>query len=367
MEMKNILYYILPCIMLQTTSCSEDENIVWQSRNAQLSAVVEQTREARSPYTETVPSLNHELHVAVWASTKVDPTTNLTQFKDENLDGRNDSEISKHTKANFQNGKDQLLIDIIYSDNGKNVKFVGFHPENIEDDNDVWKTNEDGAIATMDFSGTEDVMFAPEVSGTYGMSTNPKLRFHHLLTWLNIQMVAESEDARDAWGSIEDITIKSSKTVTIEINHGAEVVGGYNRYNHVSYSNLSDFDIFFIEEGNDKEFPENCEGGKYVLKGPKVGYEANWNSFVEDVGYVMCAPVDASISDVDYTITVKSERRTVDIPVNLLKSSNSEYTENTMGKQFTILLKFNIGDNIAVSTTVDNWKTGGFSKGDITE
>jgi hypothetical protein len=124
---------------------------------------------------------------------------------------------------------------------------------------------------------------------------------------------------------------------------------------------------FFIEEDMDKEFPENCEGGKYLLKGPKVGNEANWNSFVEDVGYVMCAPVDASVSDVDYTITVKSERRTVDIPVNLMKSSNSEYTENTMGKQFTILLKFNIGDNIAVSTTVDNWKTGGFSKGDITE
>ena len=50
-----------------------------------------------------------------------------------------------------------------------------------------------------------------------------------------------------------------------------------------------------------------------------------------------------------------------------MKALNTPFTGSTMGYQFTILLKFKIGDNIAVSTKTNKWKTGGIGYGLIEE
>lgn len=358
--------YIIICIVLFMVSCQDDDELVPdKGSDIYISASVEETRESRAPYTWTVPSKENEIHAAVWASS--------TRYKFQHIaeaNGQNNADIAMHTKANFQHPNEQLLIDIIYPKEGKTVYFVGMYPETLGTGT-WWSANADGTTATSVFSGSNDIMFAPETSGTYGTNVNPHLKFHHLLTWLKIQVVAESEEAKSAWGNIKEMKIKSLNTVTVEINHGPEATDGYDRDEHVSFSNPVSMDFFIIGDKSDNPliFPDDLDGSICEIDGPKYSNSSNLNDFIKEVAYVMCAPVDASESTTDYVISIvfdKNERK-VDIPVNLMKALNTPFTGSTMGYQFTILLKFKIGDNIAVSTKTNKWKTGGIGYGLIEE
>ena len=366
-KMKYIQYILFGAVMW-FASCQHEDAVLEHDRSVYLSAIVEGSKATRAPYTYATPSVKNELHAAVWVS------STDKQFMNTGANGSDTygGEVAKYTKANFQNATDQLLIDIIYPKVGNSVHFVGMYPERLSGES-LWRGNQDGTEAYAIFHGYEDIMFAPQATGTYGLATNPLLKFHHLLTWLRIQMVAESEDASDAWGKIEDITIRSSNLVTIKIDKGAEISGGYNRFEHVDFSNPTDLSIYFTDNATSQDlvFPKDWvmkNGKDYTLHGPKKGNETAWENYVQDVGYVMCAPVDASASDTDYTLTLKTGRGTIQIPLNLMTGENIPYSENTMGRQFTVLLRFKIGDNIAVSSSLGNkWSTGGIGYGDVEE
>lgn len=350
-----------------------------------LSAAIEHHNSTRAPYTYTpTPGSEHTwMKAAVYASTNTvgyDNTgtnssgefTGKVIYNHTGANGDNNSEgkVLIHSKINIQNTTDQLMMDAIYPIDARKVFFVGMHPETLEEGQTLWNYNEENNTVTHTFAGNTDVMFAPQTIGRYQQSPAPKLYFHHLLTWLRIEMVAESEDARDAWGEIESMTIQSPSIVTIDLGQG----GSYDRHTHAEFTNGTNMNLFYTEitDGarNDKIFPTDLEGGKYTLKGPKVGNESTWENFVEEVAYVMCAPVTATTDNkAEYTLSIETANRgTMKVPINLMAADNAtDFSGNTLGHQFTILLKFKIGENISVSARTTRWATGGVTSGEVEE
>ena len=91
--------------------------------------------------------------------------------------------------------------------------------------------------------------------------------------------------------------------------------------------------------------------------------------------YLLVAPVNAKDADAEdgmpipeFRIDIKAENKDATVDVDLkTTSAESYFSGSTMGKQFSIILKFTMGDAIAVQSSVTDWKTGGIAVGDIDE
>ncbi len=360
-----MLRYIMPCVaacVVLFPSCKEErmEIDTDADRRIYLRAMVEgTTATTRVPYILTAPERNNPLNVAVWAST--------TQHVFTHTDGANgkNGTVALHTTANFTNGSEQLLNEAVYpkatSGTTSTVYFVGLHPQ-------AGWTTADGQTATHAtvIDGKTDVMFAPKISGTYGGNTDnttwPTFKFHHLLTWLRIQMVAESEEVSKAWGKVTGLTIQSKKEISIDLSKEEA-----NIANAATFS--GDIDLNFYRTDADVTFP-GTDG--YLLKGPYGS--TDYKPYIEEVAYVLCAPVEATEKDTEtenktteYTLTVTTERRTVTVDVDLMDGDGSYFDKSTRNHQFVLLLKFKMGDNISVIAQPVDWKTGGLGSGELKE
>lgn len=371
--MKNTLYIFL-LLLAGFSSCQTDE-LPEDDRNDRqiyLSASFEPSAESRAPYEWTEPSLEHPLQVAVWAST--------TSKWYQHIDGKNgkDGTVALHSWANFQNPKHQLLKDAIYPNTENTlVYFVAMHPR------DGWAAKDasgtaDATKASNTFTGKEDVMFAPEISGKYGLVDNvkvdPVLHFYHLLTYLRFEMVAESEAVRDAWGPVKNITIKSKSGVTIDLSQA--VSNKDDIPGRVTFTG-AETDMKLYQTGSDTDFPGAST--PYTLKAPPPGEETNWADYSEEVAYVLCESVSATkeVEDVgtgnkvqtaEYELTLTTQNRTdVKVKLDLMANETELFEGNTMGKEFTIVLKFKLGNTIAVKAMMTDWQTGGVGSGDLTE
>ncbi len=397
--MKRSLYTIL---LLCLCSCAghvvpeqaDDGSRIW------LSAAVETSEATRSPYMPEKASDGDSYHPAsdnvlsadVWGSTigylfkhEIDPEDG-DPYDGNGKDGSDDTKVAIHTSASFRSGDPQLLSAAIYGKDGDTappVYFVAFHPNG-------WTTPDgesEGEVATYTFDGNDDVMFAPQVSGHYANDYNdsPELYFRHLLTWLRIEMKAENETVSDSWGPLKSITIRSQNTVTVDLTSDAynngeykfeiEGTGKYN-FDDITFSGETDMNFYQIDEedvfeGNvmtvrkvftDKVFPGSRD--TLMIPGPYVATED-----VDPVEtYVMCAPVNATetkvvddedVSSEEYVITIKTEKRTVTVPVDLHEAADTPYVGSTRRKQFTLSLLFKMGNTVSVATSVADWDPGG--------
>lgn len=349
---------ILLCVVLTLSACQSNVlELNDTDRRIYLSVAVESSVQTRTPYTLTTPTPENPVLADVWAST----TSNIYKHVDGAAGDGSNNVVSRHTKANFQNGSAQLLIDAIYPQNNT-VNFVAMHPQG-------WVGNDAGISASYTFDGKTDVMFAPQTSGKYGDTNWPKLTFKHLLTWLRIEIVAESEAISDAWGELQSLTIKSSNNVTIDLqsDYRPELVT-------FGSDGTSIIDMPFYKTGENNVFPDS--NTPYTIPAPPPANkdeEIDKMDYVEEVAYVLCEPVTASKVDdegnntTEYTLTVQTTERTVEVPVDLMSGENTPYGENTMGKQFTLLLNFKMGNTITVAARTTDWETGGIASGEITE
>lgn len=301
------------------------------------------TGAVKSPYTNETPSENSPLNALVCVS------TDDFRFPSNGKDGTEDGTIGKHIHAQFQSGTSQLINGAYYNQSfPKDVFFTAFHPQS------GW-TFTDNTSASLTFNGSHDVMFAPQVSGKYGNNTPPTLDFRHLLTWLKLEISAESDDVVTAWGPLKSITIESSDKVSIDLSKTFSP-------NDVRFSSEK-VAMNFYKTGSDEVFP--TPGNGYTM-----------TTEVQEVGYVLCEPVQAIAKDQyaagvvrvpEYNITIVSQYRNVTIPVDLMNGAESYFDRNTMGHQFTLGLKFKMGNTIAVSTGITDWQTGGIGIGKIEE
>lgn len=373
----NYIYIGLGFVLACMSACTEDvPNIQMEDEASRiyLSAGVGREVSSRVPYYPTdgnsnallTPTMEHPLDVSVWAS------TTSGNFQDLRKNG-SDGTVAIYTEAHFQSGNPQLLGEAIYpkadeNAEAKTVYFVGLHPQSKGESN--WTPSNNHTQAYFTFTGKEDVMFAPQISGTYGTAyeSSPSFHFYHLLTWLRIEMVADKdeedvlkrEDVSAAWGKIQSLTIKSKNEVMMDLTQDASAITVNNFGGEPTEMNLfTSSDQVFPVAGND-------------------GIPTS----VTEVAYVMCAPVVGIYKDTfdklvpEYTLHIKTEKRELDIPIDLKVNGedleSSYFAESTMGKQFTILLNFKMGDVISVATEISvggdaDWFTHGTGSGGIEE
>ena len=325
------------------------------------------------------PSPDHPLKTDVWGST--DSYIFTEEFYDQEKtrpwDGSDESgKVAIHTDATFQSGDPQLLRAAIYNKNTKpTVYFVAFSP--ISQGAEKWVASDDGKSASFVFSGNDDVMFAPQVQGTYATdySKSPVLSYSHLLTWLRVEMQAESKEVSDSWGAIKSMTIRSNSNVKIDLQKEAYNNDGTYNFENVVFSEETDLNFYkTIEE-------ESYDGAQVTMKKKftdevftdiKVPYLKK-----EELAYVLCAPVvgaDKKVVDgeeidaEEYVITISTDKRNVAIPVDLrhmVSGVVQPFLGSTRCMQFTLSLNFKMGNTIYLTSSVQDWKVGGLVVGNI--
>jgi hypothetical protein len=310
------------------------------------------TVQTKSPFEGSVPSGSSPLASLVCVSTAKDADGGYL-FPSDGNDGTEDGTVGKHLPAEFQSGTAQLINGAYYNQSypENEVYFTALHPQ------DGW-TFENDCIANITFDGSDDVMFAPVVIGKYGNAKYPKLQFHHLLTWLKVEVVAESEEVANAWGPLQTMNISGLTSVSFSMNTAQLDSAGVN-----FSGNTSDVIPFYKTGNNDEVFPDADEG--YLM-----------TTAPKEVAYVLCAPVKATerdpFNDVlvrtpEYYINITSRYRDVSVPVDLMAAEDQYFKGSTMGRQFTLRLKFKMGNTVAVSAGITDWLTGGIGIGKIEE
>lgn len=376
--MKHAACYLICGLGLLFAACRKEtaEDSAPSAERIYLRATVANRTATRAPYYITAPQREKPLVADVWAST--------TPYEFKNVpgaNGQNNTDVALHTTAKFTNGTGQLLYDAVYPNQGNTsalVYFVGLHPTG-------WTTPAagdplTGKTAACTFTGCEDVMFAPQISGKYAENVDekdwPEFRFHHLLTWLKVRIKADGEAVSEAWGKLKSLKIESKYTVTVDLREKNDKNAAYDpakpeervAFPDDATPRTKEFD--FYKTGTDQAFVNPGD--------EKSWYELPYDDRnVDTVAYVLCAPVDATdeidtggdgtlAKTTEYTLLVETEFRKVEVPVDLRMEKPSSpdveqpyFEGSTMSRQFIINLLFKMGNNIAVSAAVTDWQTGG--------
>lgn len=306
-----------------------------------LAASVETPIESRVPYLSSPEPIPSEvLHAAVWA------TTTSGTYIGRDLNGKDPNNIDVvdiHATADFNDGRPKLLNAAVYPSSGVAVDFIGLHP------NMGWTTEGDAGLkAEFTFNGSQDVMFAPKVTGTYAQDNTANiltLSFQHLLTWLKIKIKAEEglEDmVAKSWGKVKSISVGSANKVSIDLN---EV---YSFENSVHFS--GDARLPLRQIGSDAEFPSTIAYFDLEKADPS-----------KEVAYVLCQPVIATAENYgettpEYYLYIETERRTnVVLPIDLKRNATAYFEGSTRAKHFTLNLTFMVGNIVMVQAEATDW------------
>lgn len=307
--------------------------------------LVANTSETKAPFNGTAPSESQPLDALVCIS------TDSYSYPSGGNDGTTDGTIGKHLQVQFSSGSRQLINGAYYNKStpDRTVYFSAMHPQS------GWSFAGSTSVHCT-FDGSDDVMFAPQETGKYGNQNPPTLNFRHLLTWIKMEIKADSEAVATAWGPLRSITIGSKNGISIDLGKEFDK-------NDVVFDN--DVDMKFYKISSPEE----------VFPDATTGYPMTTAS--SEVAYVLCAPVIAyefdpgaaedEIRIPEYHIRIVSENRDVTIPIDLMDGEGSYAEGSTMGKQFTLSLTFMMGNTIAVSTNITDWSTGGIGFGKIEE
>ena len=380
---------ILSCLLPLLAACSTDgPDIAGLSGHPiYLRAGVDETPRTRSPYVPMdqqdnmldYPTATHPLHTDVWGSTtpyvfteELDPDNGNKPYDGSGENGK----VAIHTDAIFQSGDPQLLRTAIYNETTKpEVFFVAFSP--ISSGTGAWSTT-DGTKAMRSFYGNDDLLFAPQVKGTYAQdfSKSPLLHFRHLLTWLRIEVKAESEAVSNSWGKIRSISLTSGSRVEVNLAQDAYDSEGNYLFNedNVKFDEEKQMSFYQVDEeevfeGSDIKIRKVYTNDVYPVTEELIPYKG-----LKEVAYVMCAPVMATattvedgqdVASAEYTLRIVTEKRTVSIPVDLMLEYNQPYIGSTRCKQFTLLLNFKMGNTVYVATSVSDWRTGAIVTEDV--
>lgn len=354
-------------------SCEKGADAVLQGQPIYLSVSIPYVTTTKVPFEGSAPTTTNPLNVDVWAST----TPNEYEHKGWDGSVSYNNKVAIHTNGHFQSGEPQLLSQAIYppprtTNNGTTtadpVYFVSMYPVG-------WtNTSDTPTVANYTFSGCQDLMFAPQVSGAYDLkeqnqvvNDSPVLRFEHLLTLITVKVgtVMEEgeriEDLKSAWGPITDLRIQSynrsgdylesSNKVTVDLSKGT----AFNYDNDVTFERIQGESMGFFKLGSDDSFPGSG------------GYELTERT--DSVAYVMCAPVVAKADAHEYVLRIVTQNRGVQtLELDIRKTASSEEgTGTTRGNHFSVTLNFKKGRAIATIVNILDWENGGYGTGDIVD
>lgn len=195
-----------------------------------------------------------------------------------------------------------------YPVNGDPVYCVGLYPAG------NW-TSPDGTKAIHPIDGRSDIMYAPQLSGTW-QNPLPVQHYFHKLTWLKVEGRATDPDAIDNWGKIQRISIVNrSSNIEITVSDGAV----------------------------------NFTGDKKELAALETA--TGLSVTVQDMGSLLCMP------DTDYELKIVTEKSTKTLSVTLKDESGKGLTSasEAMGKLFIINLYFTPVNEINASCVLIPW------------
>lgn len=372
--------YIYCCILVLLASCEKRSCDELRGQPIYLSVSLPDDPLTKTPFEGSAPTTTNPLNVSVWAST----TSSIYENKGWDGSAANSHKVAIHTYGHFQSGAPQLLSQAIYppprvGESGTYtadpVYFVAMYPQSSSQK--LWTTT-DGKLASYTFTGCEDLMFAPQVWGAYDtqvqdqvVNVSPLLVFEHLLTRISVKMgivLEEGEnrlDVQNAWGKVTDIKIQSYdsrgggileglNSVTVDLSQGESF--DYDTdliYEYAGAGSSIGTSLNFFCMGSDIQFPGSAD----LLLTEQM----------EEVAYVMCAPVVATTESHEYLITVTTEHRgDQQIVLDLMENASGDQFEgSTRGKHFGVTLKFKKGSAIATTAVVNEWKNGGYGAGEI--
>lgn len=315
--MKRIFYIIFWGLIL-TTGCSKfghdtDSRIGFSIGIGNLD--VDTKVAVADVYDETMISKDNPFETAVWFSLDDHCFAN---------DPDGTSFLPCHTTMSFKNTGITYASyedkDLTYPipDGGQvaPVYCVGFYPK------DGWSTT-DGTTATHEITGSEDLMFAPKISGNW-IDRFSEQTYNHQLTWLKINVCATTMEAGKQWGDIAKVEVRSDKHININLETGS-----------ISF-NTPDYYITTFE--NTDSGVENVDEEEEEEENPDDEFadqQLTLNSL--EVGSVFCSP------EKQYSIRITMESGVVkelEIPLKNLNGALLATDKEATGKLFVINLYF---------------------------
>ena len=322
------LIYIVAVACIGLSACSENEDGLSDKmvQDISLSAAVDEVKvlsrtangeDNDGAYTGTAPSKENVLEAAVWFST----TSGVYQNDpDETFN------LPIYTTIKYESGtatfpnEQQGVGTPKYPTNNAQVYCVGFYPKS------EWDSNEAYTHATHAITGKQDLMFAPQIVGTWENHFQSQ-RFRHLLTWLKISVCTTTPEAGSYWGklkSIKLIGVPTSLTVDLSKGEGESF-------------NLQDAVDFSTEKQN---LPVMNTAGEVEL-----------GLVDKEVASVFCMP------NKNYTLFIECTNGTAKIEVNLeaLSENDAELLDYPAGLQYVLKLFFHPFNVVEGVCTLNAW------------
>lgn len=320
--MRNLTAIIFTCILLgsgctpllemQTRTIALGVSMDEISEDNNLITKAEEDMATAKPFTGT-PSAGNKLEAALWFSNDLGEYSHAPQAPTF-LPCSTSISYSSMNPSDIRTGNGELLqYPIAEGSAAPNVYCVGFYPSTGW--GELTETPVTSAAHTI--NGSEDLMFAEQISGSYSENF-PRQTYGHVLTWVKINMSATSLKAANVWGAVESLKIESPKDGVMITFPTAE-----GQSSTIEYT------------GSPKTF-------MVALPDDDKGLKITTRTF----GQVFCAPPAKDSEDrFGYTIKVK----TANLPekevfVVLKKEDNITLIENAeyaIGKLFVINLRFN--------------------------
>ncbi len=316
--MKN-LRYIYGLAFLMMAACSEndpEESAI--SGNIQLGATVGDlqinSRVTAAPY---LPQKGEPLNAAVWFRNEgggYEDNPALPTYLPVHTTVTFDGLQMTHVTYNEDNKEYYLKYP---TDHDVKVYCVGMFPQS------GWSTT-DNIVVTHAINGSEDLMFAKEIEGSWKQRF-PTQEYKHLLTWIRITICASSHEAIDAWGTIKQITVNSDSEVSVNLETEEYTYGGE---------------------------PQQIE---------TMSKDVTLTTAIQQVGDVFCSPKTA------YTVTVTCIKngeeitKNVSLPLNIIHVNENDRVElvtdesQAIGRCFVFSLYFTPNDVIEGECMLNSW------------
>ena len=318
------------------------------------SSVMEGTSaQTRQPYEEEI-SASNPLRVMVLANWNLNmtPSTRRTRgtmtFNDNSSAVVYDKPVDEG-ESTFREDPEEVLY------------FAGFYPLN-NAIGSLWDVDNELGLAEFDFTGCEDVMYAPSRSATANEvkgGVYPMLRFEHRLT--KLQFLFSGDQAATDLG----IQVTGLKLIKVAGSPGGGNVPHTIRINQSTInSELINWDNGWIDAWDitmDDTESKAFTDAPYPITNTPVAKAYMLAPYVTTISGP--DPVNFEYRfEIAYTVTPfdsPSEPRIVTVDIDLMNmAGNSPYIGKTTGKAWEITFNFK-GNQIVAIASITPWEDGG--------
>lgn len=247
---------------------------------------------------------------------------------------------------------------------GSSIYLLGLYPCDDQYAGQKWAFT--ATAATYKFSGKEDVITAKEVKTTKkadaDAGTFETLEFEHQLTLLEVHVVAETEEAAKAWGTLKEVALTHNLTSTTFKN----TVSVNTSTGTATISSTPTATGWPVYTADDATFTGQTLDIPYGSEGQTTD---ELKTMAQNIGTTLVAPIVAKGTS-DFTMTIKSQPTGANevtkdgIKIDLKSSDGTAFTGNTKGQKFVVTLIFRSQDIKAVGTLTP-WGDGGSADADV--